>query len=100
MLLRDASRPAAGEHIFERLRFADSVKRVANDGIHKVQDSQCDPSVVFNPKTQILTELKINYCLVLSAALQGPSLGAIFRGIQACLYPAWRVSARPEGAAS
>ena len=57
MLLRDASRPAPGKRVSERFRFAQSVKRVAQNGFNQVQDSDCGIAVGPNPILKILSEL-------------------------------------------
>jgi len=54
VLLRDSSRPGAGQKVFQRLRFAYAAKRIPEDGIHKIEDSQTGLSIGSDPVPKIV----------------------------------------------
>ena len=75
MFLRNASRPAARQHEFQRFRLSDPYKWLSQDGLDEIEYSEGDSAVGVNPVPQILTELDVKYRLPLRLSVQIPSPG-------------------------
>jgi hypothetical protein len=59
MLLRNTSRPAAGEQVAERFRLARAVERVAQHRFDQIEYSDCGIPIGFDPITKIVPELGV-----------------------------------------
>jgi hypothetical protein len=59
VFLADTARPAAGQHISERLRLSQSLEWIAHHCLDQIQHSDCDAAFSFDPKTQVLPELRL-----------------------------------------
>ena len=59
VFLADTTRPAAGQHIFERLRLSRSLEGISHHRLDQIQHSDCDTAFSFKPKTEVLPELRL-----------------------------------------
>ena len=59
VLLSKASRPNAGEEIFERLRLANACERIAHDGLNKIECSHGSLSIDLHPIPEVLAEFRL-----------------------------------------
>jgi hypothetical protein len=57
VFLGDSSRPAACQHVFERLGPADAGKRIAKHGFDKRQNAEGRLAVCLDPVLKVLAEL-------------------------------------------
>ena len=58
VFLGDATRPAAGQRESEWLGFSHAVKWIAHHRLDKVQYSDCDAAIGFDPIGKVLPELR------------------------------------------
>jgi hypothetical protein len=59
VFLADTTRPAACQHIFERLRLSQISEWISHHCLHQIQHSDCGAAFGFDPKTEVLTELRL-----------------------------------------
>jgi hypothetical protein len=57
VLLSDAPRPAAFEHVPKRLRLSYALKRIAHDCLDKVEQPNSGVAISFHPVSKVLAEL-------------------------------------------
>ena len=84
VFLADTPRPAACQHISERLRLSQPSKWISHHGLDQIQDSDCGAAFGLDPKTEVLPELKLKYCDPLRISLHPESLDAV-----PLLFQAW-----------
>jgi hypothetical protein len=59
VFLADTTRPAAGQHISERLRLSQPLERISHHCLDQIQHSHRGAAFGFDPKTEILPELSL-----------------------------------------
>jgi hypothetical protein len=78
VFLRNPPRPAPCQHILQRLRFANSSKRIAQDGLNQFDGAQSNLAISRNPVAKILAELGMEYRFPISVARQVQSPDEVF----------------------
>ena len=76
MLLCDAARPAPRKSEFQGFRFPGTVKGIADDGLNQIEDPDGDVTLVLDPETQVLNELRLECGGPFRFALRRASLPA------------------------
>src|SRR5690242_2354250 len=59
VFLADTTRPAAGQHISERLGLSQSLEWIPHDCLDQIQHSDGGAAFGFDPKTEVLAELRL-----------------------------------------
>jgi hypothetical protein len=59
VLLREAPRPRTCGEIFERLRFSNSVERIAKDRFYHIERAQRDTAIRFDPMAKVFAKLRL-----------------------------------------
>ena len=77
VFLADTARPAACQHISERLRLPQSLEWISHHGLDQIQHSNCGASFGFDPKTEVLPELRLKDRDPLRISLHLESLDAV-----------------------
>src|SRR5579863_106159 len=98
MFLRQPTRPASSQKVFQRFRLADSREGVAQDTLDQFKGTHGNFAVGFYPVTQILAKLGMKHCLSLNVAGQGRSPGGTSPGARACPSAELLFAALSEGA--
>jgi hypothetical protein len=84
MFLTDTTRPAPCQHISERFRLSESLEWISHHGVDQIQHSDCSATFGFDPKTEVLPELRLKDRDPLRISLHQKSLDADPRP-----FPAW-----------
>ena len=99
VFLADTTRPAACQNISERLRLSQPLEWISHHCLDQVQHSDCGATFGFDPKTQVLPELRLKDRDPLRISLHLKSLDAVplpFQAWSALASPA----ATPKGDAA
>lgn len=99
MFLSDSSRPAASQHMLERLGLSDAGERIAKGSVDEFKDAERGFAVRFNPIAEVFAELLVEYCQPVSVGCQGPSPAAVLPRTRPCPRRVWHASRLREGAA-
>ena len=59
MFLSDTPRPTARKSIFQWLGLSRALERVSHDCIYQVEHSDCNTTLAFHPKPEVLKELRL-----------------------------------------
>lgn len=59
VFLADTTRPAACQHISERLRLSRPLEWISHHCLNQIQYSDCGAAFGFDPKTEVLPELRL-----------------------------------------
>ena len=76
VFLTDTTRPAPCEHISERFRLSQPLEWISHHGLDQVQRPNCGATFRFNPKTEVLPELRLKNCDPLRISLHLRTLDA------------------------
>jgi hypothetical protein len=90
VFLSNTTRPAACEHVSQRLGLPRPLERIAHCGVHQIQHSDCGATFVFDPKTKVLPELRLKDRDPLRTSLHPASLDEVpqrFQAWSAALLP-------------
>jgi len=66
VFLRDSSRPAARQHVFQGLGLADANERISKRGLDKFQNAEGSFPVGLVPVPQVLAELGVEHGVAVS----------------------------------
>jgi hypothetical protein len=88
VFLADTTRPAAGQHISERLRLPQPFEWILHRGLNQIQHSNCGAAFGFDPKTEVLPELRLKDSDSLRISLHLTSRDGAPRRFQAWSAPA------------
>jgi hypothetical protein len=88
VFLANTTRPAACQHISKRLRLSEPLEWIPHHCLDKIQHSNCDAAFGFDPKTEVLTELRLKNSESLRASLHLASLDGVPPRFQAWSAPA------------
>jgi hypothetical protein len=77
VFLADTTRPAACQHIFERLRFSQPLEWISHHRLDQIQHSDCSAPFALDPKTEVLPELRLKDRDPLRISLHLKSLDAV-----------------------
>jgi hypothetical protein len=77
VFLAGPTRPATCQHIPERLRLSQPLEWISHHCLDQVQHSDCGAAFGFDPKTEILPELRLKDCDPLRISLHPKSLDAV-----------------------
>ena len=83
LFLADTTRPAACQHIAERLRLSQPLEWIPHHCLDEIQHSDCGAAVGPDPKTEVLPELRLKNRDPLRISLHLASLDAVPRPFQA-----------------
>jgi hypothetical protein len=83
VLLANTTRPATCQHIFQRLRLAQPLEWIPHYCLDEIQHSDCGAAFGFEPKTEVLPELRLKDRDPLRISLHLTSLDAVQRPFQA-----------------
>jgi hypothetical protein len=78
VLLANTTRPAACQHISQRLRLSQPLEWIAHDRLDEIQHSDCSAAFGFDPKTEILPELRLKDRDALGPASEYPAIHSLF----------------------
>ena len=84
VFLADTTRPAACQHISKRLRLSQPLEWILHHCLDQIQHSDCGVSFGFDPKTEVLPELRLKDSDSLRISLHLASLDAVPPPFQAC----------------
>jgi hypothetical protein len=77
VFLADTTRPAACQHISERLRLSQPLEWISHHCLDQIQHSDCSAAFGFDPKTKVLPELRLKDRDPLRISLHLKSLDAV-----------------------
>ena len=77
VFLADTTRPAACQHISERLRLSQPLEWITDQCLDEIQNSDCGAAFGFDPKTEVLPELRLEDRDPLRISLHLESLDAV-----------------------
>jgi hypothetical protein len=83
VLLANTTRPATCQHISQRLRLSQPLKWIPHDCLDEIQQSDCGAAFGFDPRTEVLPELRLEDRDPLRISLHLTSLDAVRRPFQA-----------------
>ena len=96
VFLADTTRPAACQHISERLRLSQPLEWISHHRLDQIQHSDCGAAFSFDPKTEVLPEFRLKDRDPLRISLHLKSLDAVPLPFQAWSARA-PLDARPIG---
>jgi hypothetical protein len=76
VLLSDTARPTPGEHIFQWFGLSRALEGISDDLVNEIEDSDGYASVVFDPETEVLKKLGLEYGNTLRLSPHRASLSA------------------------
>ena len=77
MFLCDSARPAPGKYMFERFGFARTFERISHDCLNQIEDPDRSGALAFDPESQVLKELRLEYSDPLRPSFHRASLYAM-----------------------
>jgi hypothetical protein len=77
VFLADTTRPAACQHISERLRLSQPLEWISHHCLDQIQHSDCSAAFGFDPKTKVVPELRLKDRDPLRISLHLKSLDAV-----------------------
>ena len=77
VFLADTTRPAACQHISERLRLSQPLEWISHHCVDQIQHSDCGAAFGFDPKTEVLPKLRLKDRDSLRISLHLKSLDAV-----------------------
>jgi len=83
VFLADTTRPAACQHISKRLRLSEPLEWIPHHRLDEIQHSNCSAAFRFDPKTEVLPELRLKDSDSLRISLHLASLDGVPRRSQA-----------------
>jgi hypothetical protein len=83
VFLANTTRPAACQHISKRLRLSEPLEWIPHHRLDEIQHSNCSAAFRFDPKTEVLPELRLKDSDSLRISLHLASLDGVPRRSQA-----------------
>jgi hypothetical protein len=88
VFLANTTRPAACQHISERLRLSDPLEWIPHHRLNEIQHSNCIAAFGLDPKTEVFPELRLKDSDSFRISLHLASLDGVPRRFQAWSAPA------------